>query len=427
MNPQDVLIGADATASTVNLNAALTTDLGLRTNEGILYGKATVANSDITYPLTGTTLRTGLSAPFAGAANIGGTTYPYVFLGATDFGAAYNLILLAESTSNARSTWLSDLLSLSHTTTTYTGGSNPSFDSTITGASTWLEFNDPDTNVVKSPIIDDQWDRYYFASPSTIPEYNTHDRITAGLPAWLLGVPPPGCAPTLSVTGGGNTMVLGNQSSDGADFSGFANYIYLTKVVPPGDTLIQDVQWFASTNDPGEPTARFAALVYTDNNGVPGDLLNTGEIITGVVSGAANESSFLNPTSLLNNEAYWIGFMIDTAVVLDGGPVGGANNTASFANTFSNGPPGTAPAAAVNQPGLHMFGDFLTSDIVESRAYSYTWVSEYGEEGPPAPPSSLDGWSNGTWDAGSRTAVSRSGPGDRRTVSTAAGSRRPRQ
>lgn len=38
-----------------------------------------------------------------------------------------------------------------------------------------------------------------------------------------------------------------------------------------------------------------------------------------------------------------------------------------------------------------------TSDVQEVRSYVYTWVTLYGEEGPPSPPATLQGNVNGTW------------------------------
>src|SRR6188768_856112 len=52
--------------------------------------------------------------------------------------------------------------------------------------STWMEFDDPDTTVVRAPTIDDTHDRYYFVSPQITPKYNTRARIDASLPPWLL-------------------------------------------------------------------------------------------------------------------------------------------------------------------------------------------------------------------------------------------------
>jgi hypothetical protein len=35
--------------------------------------------------------------------------------------------------------------------------------------------------------------------------------------------------------------------------------------------------------------------------------------------------------------------------------------------------------------------------VFAARAYVYTWVTTYGEEGPPSPPTLANGWSNGVW------------------------------
>lgn len=66
----------------------------------------------------------------------------------------------------------------------------------------WMEFDDPDTSVVRAPTIDDTFDRFYFVSPEIEPKYNTRDRIEAGQPAFLLGVPAPTIAPIVNSTGG---------------------------------------------------------------------------------------------------------------------------------------------------------------------------------------------------------------------------------
>lgn len=43
--------------------------------------------------------------------------------------------------------------------------------------SAWMEFTDADTDVVRALVIDDEYDRYYWTSPSHAPKYNTKDRI----------------------------------------------------------------------------------------------------------------------------------------------------------------------------------------------------------------------------------------------------------
>jgi hypothetical protein len=51
-------------------------------------------------------------------------------------------------------------------------------------------------------------------------------------------------------------------------------------------------------------------------------------------------------------------------------------------------------------PGITVTGGTSPSDpgyIAESRTYVYTWVSTFGEEGPPSPPATAVGASNGAW------------------------------
>lgn len=397
----EVLIGVDSAATALHLAHALTADSGENTNAGIEYGTSTPLNGDVNYFLPGTTPTPGMHDPEVGSDIVG----TFLEVGANDFGAAYNLIGVSESTNTERMKWLYDTVDFAHTTTTFKGGVNPTFDNNITGAATWLEFNDPDTNVVKSPIVDDIYDRYYFASPSQMPSYNTRDRIEASAPAWLLGVPPPGCAPILGVTGGGNQLRLGNLTQTGVAHDVFANFIYLTRIFTPGATQIQDVKFNTMPNIPvdGYPSAYFAAVLYDDVAGEPGTLLNVGGITAGVVSDIANVSSFVNPTNLNSDTHYWVGIMFDSTIGVMGGPAdvaAGQGEHVAFHVTFTNGPPASAIGLSSASIGLNMWADLITSDVLESRAYVYTWVTSYNEEGPPSPAELLTGWSNGTWTVG---------------------------
>jgi hypothetical protein len=68
---------------------------------------------------------------------------------------------------------------------------------------TWMEFPSIDTDVIRSPVVDDQYDRYYWASPLEPPKVNSLARIIAGQPAYLLGVPQPTNPLVISsITGG---------------------------------------------------------------------------------------------------------------------------------------------------------------------------------------------------------------------------------
>jgi hypothetical protein len=381
-NPYDVLLGATATDSADNLLKAL---LGTGTN-GVTYGEGTVPNTilDQTGDCTATTHDYGSGA------------VPVLSLAVSDFGDAFNTVVAIESTANARLVWISDITNLASTTTTFTGGANQAFDSTITGSATWLEFPDRETDVIRSPVVDDQFGRYYFASPSLSPRYNTYARIAAGQPHWLLGVPAPGCAPTVSVTGGGNLAQLGRPASTGGGVT-YAplSSLILIPITPTGAMELDQVS-FQSLTD--VPTLRAFGVLYDDNGSGPDQLLNTGVEIIGATAGGSVTSVFQNPTGLLQGVKYWIGFMVDSEVGIQ--QFDGTTSEAVIKSaTYTNGAP-LFVGAVSSIPSLQMWGDLTTSSVLAARAYVYTWVTEYNEEGPPSPPTLVNGWSNGTWAVG---------------------------
>jgi hypothetical protein len=67
---------------------------------------------------------------------------------------------------------------------------------------TWLEFDNPDTDVLRTNVVSDTYDRYYWASSSAQPMYNTLARIKSSTNPLLLGVPAPSVAPGVSASGG---------------------------------------------------------------------------------------------------------------------------------------------------------------------------------------------------------------------------------
>ena len=277
--------------------------------------------------------------------------------------------------------------------TVMTADGNPVFDSAIDSDSLWLEYTDPDTTVLRTPVVDDQYQRYYVASPSEQPKYNSYARIDAGDPFFLLGVPSPGCAPIISIEGGGNSATLGFSEVDlsGETVAVTANTVYLVPIQPTGAMELDEVSFEPLTDS----TGHFAAVLYSDDNGAPSTLLNVGSVITTIDGNNTNTSPFVNPTGLLADTVYWIGVMFDVDLDIYKGT---QNNTCVlFSNTFSNGPPATAPAVTDAQPDLMIWGTLATQDELEARAYVYTWVTAYDEEGPPSPPSLVNGWSNGVW------------------------------
>lgn len=385
-----VLIGASVTATVTNLIAAITTDNGTNLNAGTLYAKNTVASNDVKWYSTGETPNPNLIAPTSGTVTFGASTYSYMQVGAPDFGAAFNLTSVLETSANLL--WLADLASITDVTTTLSGGTNAVFTNDFTGASTWLEFADADTNVIKSQVADDKWSRYYTASPSQVPSYNPLDRILSGLPFWYLGVPAPGAAPVVSVTGGGNRTTVGYPIAAGTSNAMSANQIMLTKFTPPGDTGVTNVQ-FRSTN--ASTTAQLRAVIYQDNNGSPGALFAFSEIFVGFATGSINLVPFRSSVGVSGGLTYWIGIASDTAITFTRAT--DTNSKSAYcASTFANGAPSNAPAVTTTNT-LNLWGDAYSTDVITAREYVYTWVTAYDEEGPPSPAGVATGWSNGSW------------------------------
>jgi hypothetical protein len=270
-------------------------------------------------------------------------------------------------------------------------------DTSITAEdSFWMEFSNPDVTVLHSPVVQDEWNRFYWASPDAPAKYNTYDRIVHGEHEWILGVPASGCAPGVTVAGGGDTMQVGNPTQRPED-AGVTDYrsgngIFLTPVVPSGSMLVQSISFVPASDD---TALHFKAVVYTDLNGAPYQLIGTGEEVVGISAGAAATSAFTNGVSVISNNTYWFGIAHDnpfTIAVADTRVTNGADTV----NTYTNPPPDPI-AAALHKPVWQMYGNLLGASVFEARGYVYTWVTEYGEEGPPSEPTVVNGWSNATW------------------------------
>lgn len=376
-----VKIGANAIASAINLFAALTYDNGAGTNAGTLYGVGTVANPAIDQTSTQTlnVLQTD-------------TTPPAVTVVAPDVGAAYNTTTVGVS-AGGRITCQYNGIDV----TTLMGGVNVTINTSITGGSTFLEFVDPNTDVLRTPLVDDQFDRFYIASSTQPPQYNTRDRIQSGKPAYLLGIPAPGCTPTIEVTGGGSSAQIGYATSSSVNVSTpGANTIYLVPVTPDGALTLDDISIMPASSS---ATVHYTAVVYSDLDGDPHELLNAGVQETGMTAGQAAVSAFVNPTGLLMNVRYWIGIRMDEAIefqLADDTSTTGVISTA----TYSNGTPPVITQLSVGKPSIQVWGDLTTSSVQEARTYVYTYISAFGEESAPSPPTTAVGWANGTWTIG---------------------------
>ena len=65
----------------------------------------------------------------------------------------------------------------------------------------WLCFNSRNVDVVRSPLVNDSFDRYYWVGDGR-PKMNTKKRINEKKPPYFLGVPAPAAAPTITPPGG---------------------------------------------------------------------------------------------------------------------------------------------------------------------------------------------------------------------------------
>lgn len=382
----DVLIGVNSTISASNLYKALVLE-DAPTNENVIYGLGTCKNPAIV-DITG--LNTVSTHDF-GVGEI-----PVIYLQAPDLGAAFNLTVFTEGTAGQRLLALYDLESDTHTTTFYQGGINQTADLSITGDSHWLEFADPDTDVIKSPVFDDEFERYYWASTSEPPQYNTRDRIINSQAAWRLGVPQPGCAPIVTITGGTQDEVVGfNTHTGNTNAPGTANTVFLVPVVRAVDAGTISLTTINLMPGVTNADVNFVGVLYSDLAGVPDKILAIGETVTGVTAGQETGSPLASPAGLLPGQSYWMGFVSDNPITVYKADATTKGVWADIGLVFF--PPTTVPTVTANQPTWQIWGDAKTEDILETRAYTYTWVSAYGEEGPAAPPTTAIGYTNAVW------------------------------
>lgn len=225
----------------------------------------------------------------------------------------------------------------------------------------WLEFSEPDVDVINSPVADDQFDRYYWAGQGVPPQYNTRARIVSGSPAFKLGIPAPTVAPYVSRASG-----KFYQQADTAiyRFTGGAANIYYTRAfgLDPNSFADGEIDTFSY-----ELYGQTRAISSTEGN------IDTSPT-------PALKSSPANAYRISGNRAE----------MRYGTTVAGSRVTIDDQGRVTVGIP-TQPDPALSTDPYEGPG------IQETRAYVYTWVSEYGEEGPPSPATLYTGYSDDEW------------------------------
>lgn len=229
----------------------------------------------------------------------------------------------------------------------------------------WLEFSDRDTDVISSPVADDSFDRFYWANNVDVPRYNTKARIingNSGVNAPLkLGIPAPTVAPRVS--------------------------------------WINSTYYFDCASISYKLAGGAAALYETMTYNVDRNSFYDGTVIPSINYGSFGATRPLLTTSGFTRD-------IDKSTpVQSGGPVNQYTTKGFSAELrYTNGTPTNRITIADDgrltigvPPSIEGKPNYTGQGVLEVRAYVYTWVSEYGEEGPPSPATSSSGWSGDPW------------------------------
>jgi hypothetical protein len=96
----------------------------------------------------------------------------------------------------------------------------------------WLAFDSRDVDIVRSPLVNDAYDRYYWAGDGA-PKYNTFDRLRNDNPEFLLGIPTPTVEPTV-------VPPLGDDSTRSYVYTFLSEYGEESAPSPPSDVLSGD-------------------------------------------------------------------------------------------------------------------------------------------------------------------------------------------
>jgi hypothetical protein len=121
----------------------------------------------------------------------------------------------------------------------------------------WLEFTDADTDIIKAPVVNDTFKRYYFANTTQVPSYNTEARIIAATNALKLGIPSPAAA-TIGIAGGSAANVT-------------RSYVY-TWVSAYGEEGPPSAPVTSTGHPDGTWTITMTAAATNDTNGVDRNL-----------------------------------------------------------------------------------------------------------------------------------------------------------
>lgn len=225
----------------------------------------------------------------------------------------------------------------------------------------WLEFGEQDVDVLKTPITDDSFERLYFCGSGVPPSYNTRARAIAGQPRFVLGIPAPSAAPVLSREPGRFFLAAGGTN---VSISGYGSNLYRTLAY----ALDSDSFGNGGVDD---NTARYAGETRPVSS------------LRGNVDQSPTPPAVSTPANMIQ-------VMGQSAELRYTTTVAGNRVTISDTGEITQGVPTSFAPTSVSP-------DYEGVGVLEYRAYVYTWVSAYGEEGPPSPPGIFVGYSGDPW------------------------------
>jgi hypothetical protein len=285
-------------------------------------------------------------------------------------------------------------------------------DFTSTG-SLWLEYPDPFMTTIRNPTVGDTFNRYYFfpsdqydadgtnpswpvTSPG--PVYNTLANLQLDPPApnYILGIPAPGTPPTVTPPSSSIVLVTTGATAVGSSLLQFAanslgavtigmNVIdltdhRLTAAVTVASALGSTVLTFSSTGSAPNNIVSGMTCICTSNPAV---------VFPGTKVAVVSPTAVTISVALIGNVVAGDTFQFDNANQIVNGATVSTINMAAGQVTISN-----AVIAGGVQAGDTI--QFLTA-LPETRAYVYTYVNDFAEEGQPSPATVASGDGNGTW------------------------------
>lgn len=280
-------------------------------------------------------------------------------------------------------------------------------DFTSTG-SLWLEFPDPFMTTIRNPTVGDTFNRYYFfpsdqykgngsnpiwGATSPGPMYNTLARLQSSpaSPNYVLGIPAPTVPVTVTPPSTSIIMTANAATAIGATVLNFGSSPASAGVVVGMNAL--DLTTHTLTAAATLPSATGTTVLNFS--------ATTGILVGMSVKCTSNPAVIFTGTTVAAVGATTVTVninLIDAAVAGDTFQFVNSNQITSGTTVTAIGATTTTLSAGVTGAGVQS-GDTIQfiSAVPETRAYVYTYVNDFSEEGQPSPATVASGDGTSTW------------------------------